>query len=463
MTVRALIYAYRKPGLSLEDFKTHYEEHINFLKHLSGDDFPLSHKRSYIARNVLSDGQTADNGTARNATTPATVLAGQQADFDFDAYAELIFASQESFQKFVAKVQAPEAAAQIAADEEKFLERSKLSIALLGDQKLRGPLIPMRFSAVLSFTLGLGAVVAIYQDNFDSGDVCLPDWEVCSQVQPLVNILLGISDVTHICQQLDPEALGPATVTVTDSPQASTTTTIFQTVTNPVEITSLVTRTVTQSSQAVVTNRFSSSAVQSVRVTVPATALQTIPSTAIRLSTKTVTSTQTNTATITSTKTATDLETTTVTVTATMLVFKKRDDVPGLLASYPASELRDACWCLETATVSETVALPTATRTSTVVLGTAIDVTHTITETVDATAKITGTATVDVTSVVIEVYTITATSTTTVQVASAVTFDQEVDVTATVTATVTTDATASITTTKISTVTARFTDIVTIS
>jgi EthD domain len=129
MTPKVLIFAYRKPGLSLEEFKTLYEEHIVNLKKLAGDDFPLSHQRSYIAR---SNGPT-EGATARNPTTPAIVMAGQQSDFDFDAQAELTFASQEALQAFVAKVQAPEAAAQIAAEEEKFLDRSKLGIAMLGD------------------------------------------------------------------------------------------------------------------------------------------------------------------------------------------------------------------------------------------------------------------------------------------------------------------------------------------
>ncbi|KAJ5368334.1 uncharacterized protein N7496_008094 [Penicillium cataractarum] len=131
MSVTVFIYAYRKPGLSLEDFKTHYEAHVDLIKRLTGDDFPLSHKRSYVARNTVE--VAAEGASDRNALTPATVIVGQQADFDFDAYAELTFADQAAFQAFGAKVYAPEAAAQIAADEEKFLDKSKLSIVMLGD------------------------------------------------------------------------------------------------------------------------------------------------------------------------------------------------------------------------------------------------------------------------------------------------------------------------------------------
>ncbi|GCB21694.1 hypothetical protein AAWM_04579 [Aspergillus awamori] len=134
MSVQVIIYAYRKPGLDLQTFKDRYEAHIELVKRLSGDDFPLSHKRMYVARTTIENPQTGENNNStRNALTPATVLVGQQTDFDFDAYAELTFADQAAFQTFSAKVMAPEAAAQIAADEEGFLDRSKLGIALLGD------------------------------------------------------------------------------------------------------------------------------------------------------------------------------------------------------------------------------------------------------------------------------------------------------------------------------------------
>lgn len=131
MPIKALIYAYRKAGLTPTDFKTHYESHITLLKTIAGSDFPLSHKRHYVAR---SNVETVPEGAStRNALTPATVLVGQQSDFDFDAYAEVMFADQVSFEAFGAKIYAPEAAARIRADEERFLDRERLGIVLLGE------------------------------------------------------------------------------------------------------------------------------------------------------------------------------------------------------------------------------------------------------------------------------------------------------------------------------------------
>ncbi|PYH90411.1 hypothetical protein BO71DRAFT_402234 [Aspergillus ellipticus CBS 707.79] len=132
MSVRVFIFAYRKPGLSLSAFRERYEAHIDLVKRIATVDFPLSHRRSYIARTELTSPLEGTNST-RNANTPATVFVGQQSNFDFDATAELTFADQAALQAFMAKVSAPDAAAQIAADEEGFLDRSELSIAMLGD------------------------------------------------------------------------------------------------------------------------------------------------------------------------------------------------------------------------------------------------------------------------------------------------------------------------------------------
>ncbi|KOC12663.1 hypothetical protein AFLA70_155g002411 [Aspergillus flavus AF70] len=101
------------------DFKKHSEAHVDLIKQLT------------VARNTVE--APVEGASDRNPLTPATVLVGQQTDFDFDAYAELTFADQAAFQAFGAKLHAPDAAAQIAADEKKWLDKSKLAMAMLGD------------------------------------------------------------------------------------------------------------------------------------------------------------------------------------------------------------------------------------------------------------------------------------------------------------------------------------------
>ncbi|KAL3472087.1 EthD domain-containing protein [Aspergillus californicus] len=131
MAIRLLIITYRKAGLSLEEFRAHYENHANLIKRLTGDTFPLSHRRTYIARTTANT--PPEDATPRNPTTPATVLRGTQAEFDFDATAELTFENQSAYDRFIARVGNPEIAAQIAADEEHFLERPTVGIAMIGE------------------------------------------------------------------------------------------------------------------------------------------------------------------------------------------------------------------------------------------------------------------------------------------------------------------------------------------
>ncbi|ROV97390.1 hypothetical protein VMCG_06865 [Cytospora schulzeri] len=121
MTYSILIFVYRKPGTTPEQFRAHYESsHVPLIKDITGELFPLSHTRRYIHR---TEGKA--EGTERNANSPASVLMGTQADFEYDVFAELIFPDVDAFQKFFGVAQQPENAARIAADEEKFLDRSK--------------------------------------------------------------------------------------------------------------------------------------------------------------------------------------------------------------------------------------------------------------------------------------------------------------------------------------------------
>ncbi|KAI0468964.1 hypothetical protein F4859DRAFT_524123 [Xylaria cf. heliscus] len=108
MPYRVLIFAYRKPGTTPGQFKTHYE------------------------RNHIPLNQFVGN-TARNPSTPATVLIGTQDYFDYDAFTELIFENEAAFQSLFRLMQRPGNAERIVADEEKFLDRTRMPVVVLGD------------------------------------------------------------------------------------------------------------------------------------------------------------------------------------------------------------------------------------------------------------------------------------------------------------------------------------------
>lgn len=132
---RILFFAFRKPGTTPAQFRTHYEEnHMTKIKEMTGQHFPLSHVRRYIHRTSVASVSPDNGATERNANTPATILSGTQADFDYDAIVEMTFEDEEAFQAFYGILKEPENAKWIADDEETFLDRTKLPpVVVLGD------------------------------------------------------------------------------------------------------------------------------------------------------------------------------------------------------------------------------------------------------------------------------------------------------------------------------------------
>lgn len=60
-------------------------------------------------------------------------MIGTQADFDYDAFAELKFKDQAAFGEFFGCVTLAENAEKIAADEEKFLDRNRMTVVVVGE------------------------------------------------------------------------------------------------------------------------------------------------------------------------------------------------------------------------------------------------------------------------------------------------------------------------------------------
>lgn len=122
MTFSFLLFITRKPSLSPDEFKTHWDtKHVELLRTIAGEHFPLTHTRRYIAR------------TSHDGNWPASILVGAQEDFTYDGIAELVFPNEAAFRAFFAVVSEPEAAAQIAEDEEAFIVREKMKAVVLGD------------------------------------------------------------------------------------------------------------------------------------------------------------------------------------------------------------------------------------------------------------------------------------------------------------------------------------------
>jgi uncharacterized protein (TIGR02118 family) len=109
--IKFVAVLYRKPGMSVEDFRHHYESsHAPLIKRLMGDDL-----LGYI-RNYAQAGTPFDVGEAQPA---------------FDCITEFHFADQAAFDRAVAAVEHPDNAPSVRADEARFLDVGRVQPAVV--------------------------------------------------------------------------------------------------------------------------------------------------------------------------------------------------------------------------------------------------------------------------------------------------------------------------------------------
>lgn len=119
MVFTVVLFAYRKPGMSPDAFRDHYETvHIPLMKELGGSLFPLSHTRQYISR-------TCAESPDAEQPYPPVLVSGSPSDFAYDAITEMVFESRDDFLKFSAVLASPEAAPKVEQDCGAFLDMSR--------------------------------------------------------------------------------------------------------------------------------------------------------------------------------------------------------------------------------------------------------------------------------------------------------------------------------------------------
>lgn len=117
---------YRKPTISPAQFREHYERvHIPLVREIAGPLFPLTHTRKYISREKQIEKE--------NPEYTAHVMAGEQADFAYDAIVEMTFEDQAGFYDFGGCLAQPAVAKQIRDDCEEFMDASKAPAVILSD------------------------------------------------------------------------------------------------------------------------------------------------------------------------------------------------------------------------------------------------------------------------------------------------------------------------------------------
>ncbi|KAF2180146.1 hypothetical protein K469DRAFT_715772 [Zopfia rhizophila CBS 207.26] len=110
MTFKAIVFVYRKPSISLAQFKHHYEcSHVPLVQSLTGHLFPLAHTRRYI--------QEADR--------PPTAQC--------DVVMEMTFGDRSAFEAFSAKLMQGDNGAEVATDCERFMDTARTAMVVVED------------------------------------------------------------------------------------------------------------------------------------------------------------------------------------------------------------------------------------------------------------------------------------------------------------------------------------------
>ena len=87
-----------------------------------------SHTRFYLPRQLPS----TDSADTSNANYAPSIFLGNTADFDYDACASIVSKDEVAFDAFYARFKEPDIAKVLGEDEDKFLWRQKLIVAVAG-------------------------------------------------------------------------------------------------------------------------------------------------------------------------------------------------------------------------------------------------------------------------------------------------------------------------------------------
>ena len=129
MTYTIMLFVTRKPNLSPEEFKDHYENvHIPLAQRLCAGNWPFKFTRQYLAR-VTRKGF----GGPANPDRPPLLLRGTAQDIDYDCVGHMEFENEHAFQAFYKRVYEKDVAAKLAADEVQFLELGKTRVVVVGE------------------------------------------------------------------------------------------------------------------------------------------------------------------------------------------------------------------------------------------------------------------------------------------------------------------------------------------
>jgi hypothetical protein len=122
----------RKAGLTIEQFKDHYEnQHMPLVMDVLKDVSPVSHTRYYLKRNEAARGD-AD-------VAPPLVFAGDASTVDYDCISKIELRDEEHFKQFNEAYANSPRKAELHADEAIFAEVEKFRVFAIESTEVTTP------------------------------------------------------------------------------------------------------------------------------------------------------------------------------------------------------------------------------------------------------------------------------------------------------------------------------------
>jgi hypothetical protein len=122
----------RKAGLTIEQFKDHYEnKHMPLIVDVLKDVLPVSHTRHYIKRNEAAKGD-AD-------VAPPLLFVGDASTVDYDCITKIELRDEEHFGQFSAAFANTPRKPELEADEERFADVAKFRVFAIESTEVTKP------------------------------------------------------------------------------------------------------------------------------------------------------------------------------------------------------------------------------------------------------------------------------------------------------------------------------------
>jgi hypothetical protein len=132
MVYVVFMFIARKPGMSLEAFKDHYEnKHVPLVLQVLGDEAPVRHTRHYLQRNPAA--------AEGDGVPPPLLFFGDASTIDYDCITKVELRDEEHFQAFNVKYASSPLKKELEEDQLAFSDASKFRVLAVGSISVTEP------------------------------------------------------------------------------------------------------------------------------------------------------------------------------------------------------------------------------------------------------------------------------------------------------------------------------------